>query len=292
MPTDDLNAFADLLSQAGKVAGELFESAPETEQLGQPAPAAVAALQQSGLLALTVPRSSGGLEAGLGIQARVAMELGKGCPSVGWVASLSNAAKAMVGPMLAPTAQAAFFEDPQAIACASGVGTGRAVREDNGDLRISGRWRMASGCDVATWASLVVAVLDESGQPVEAGIVLTLVKDLEIDRSWRSAGLQGTGSYALIADDLLVPSAFSTVGPVGAHGTPPAAMSLGAIIAHLAPMVGAAQGQVEAARNMFSRPRPLPHHLRPPGRIAPGARLLRTRRAGGRVSGARHAGGG
>ncbi|GAA3604491.1 acyl-CoA dehydrogenase [Kineosporia mesophila] len=252
MPIDDFNDLADLLHKAGKVAAEIFASAAETEKLGRPAPAAVAALQQSGLLALTAPRSSGGLEAGLGLQARVALELGKGCPSVGWVASLSNAAKAMVGPMLGPTAQVALFEDPQAIACASGVGTGKAVREDNGDLRISGRWRMASGCDVATWASLVVSVLDESGRPVEAGIVLTRVKDLEIDRSWRSAGLQGTGSYALVAEDILVHSAFSVVGPVGHQGPPPAVVSLGAIIAHLAPMVGAALGQVEAARNLFS----------------------------------------
>ncbi len=257
MPTDDPTTEAaqvrtDALAEARKVSATLFEHAAETERLGRPAPATVTALQQSGLLALSVPRQFGGQEAGLGTQARVALELGRGCPSVGWVASLSGAAKGMVAPMLAPATRTAFFDDPHAFVCASGVGNGRALRQ-NGDLRVSGRWRMASGCEVATWASLLVTVHDENDQVVEAGVVLARVEELQIDRGWRSAGLQGTGSYRLVADNLLIPATFSAVGPVaGPPSAPPARVSLGAVVAHLAPLVGATSGQLEASRALFS----------------------------------------
>lgn len=99
---------------------------------------------------------------------------------------------------------------------------------------------MASGCETATWASL---------QVVEAGLALALVADLEIDRSWRSAGLQGTGSYALVADDLLVSQALGAVGPIAANpGSAPRGYRWWAIVANLAPEVGATSGELDAVR--------------------------------------------
>lgn len=245
-------ARAQVLARAAQVSVTLAEHAQQTEELGTPSPAAVAALKDAGLLSLTLPREHGGLQADLGTQARVAMELGQGCASVAWVAALSNSAKASIGPMLRAQARSAVFADPDAVLSASGVGGGRARRVEEG-LRVSGRWAMASGCELATWASLLVSVTDEQGQVVEAGLALAPVADLTIDRSWRSVGLQGTGSYTLVAEDLLITDAFTLVGPVGgAPAPPPARVSLGAVLAHLAPMVGAAHGQVQAAAGLFT----------------------------------------
>jgi hypothetical protein len=71
---------------------------------------------------------------------------------------------------------------------------------------------------------------------VAAGLALTHAANLEIDWSWRSVGLRGTGTYALLAEDLLIPEAFSVVGPVTANpGPPPAKVTPGAIMADLTP---------------------------------------------------------
>lgn len=251
MSTALTGARDELVARAGVVAAVLREHAAETEELGRPAQASVTALREAGLLALTVPSGHGGAAAGFGTQARVAMELGRGCPSTAWVASLSAAAKSNVGSMLGEQARAAFYADPSAVVCASGVGGGRAVRRADG-IRVSGTWKMASGCEIATWASLVVSGLDDRQQVVESGLVLVPVADLRIEPSWRSAGLYGTGSHALVAEDVLVRPESALLGPIPANpGPPPARVTLGAIVAHLAPMVGATAGALDAVRVMF-----------------------------------------
>jgi alkylation response protein AidB-like acyl-CoA dehydrogenase len=250
--TAPLSSRNDLVDRARELSVELAEHAAATETLGRPAPESMKALEESGLLALTVPRIHGGPAADLGTQVRVALELGRGCASTAWVVSLSNSAKSMIGPMLAEQAQVSFYADPNAVVSASGVGGGRAVREADG-LRVSGRWRMASGCELATWVSLRVAVQDEQVQVTEAGLAIVPGADLTIDRSWRSVGMQGTGSYTVIAENVFVPLRFTAVGPIPAvPGPPPARVSLGAIAAHLAPMVGATQAALDGVRAGFS----------------------------------------
>jgi alkylation response protein AidB-like acyl-CoA dehydrogenase len=241
----------DLVSRAREAAQVLAEHAEETEQLGQPAPASMTALKEAGLLATSVPREFGGAQAGLADQVRIAVELGRGCASTAWVASLSAAVKGSVGPGLSAEARTALFAQPDAVLCASGVGGGPAFREPGG-VRVQGRFAMASGCEVADWASLVVGVA-EGDEPAAAGLVLVPISQLHIERTWRAAGMQGTGSHTLVADEVFVPDALTVLGPVPAvPAPPPAAISLGATLSHLAPLLGAADAAVTEFREVFA----------------------------------------
>lgn len=134
----------ELVSRAREAAQVLAEHAEETEQLGRPAPASMIALQEAGLLAMDVPREFGGTQAGLADQVRVAIELGRGCTSTAWVASLSVAVKSQFANAMSTEARSALFAAPDAVLCASGVGGGPAVREPGG-VRVRGRFAMASG---------------------------------------------------------------------------------------------------------------------------------------------------
>lgn len=94
-------------------------------------------------------------------------------------------------------------------------------------------WRPA--CEVARWAALVVGIV-EGDEPVAGGLALVPISELRIERTWRAAGLQGTGSHTLVADDVFVPKAFTGLSPVPAvPSPPPAALSLAGILSHLAP---------------------------------------------------------
>ncbi|GAA0921759.1 acyl-CoA dehydrogenase family protein [Pseudonocardia zijingensis] len=242
---------AELVSRARDAAQVLAEHAEETEQLGRPAPASMTALQEAGLLATGVPREFGGGQAGLADQVRVAIELGRGCTSTAWVASLSVAVKSQVGNVLSAEARSALFARPDAVLCASGVGGGLAVREPGG-VRVRGRFAMASGCEVADWAALVVRVV-EGDEPVAGGVVVVPISQLRIERTWRAAGLQGTGSHTLVADDVVVPEAFTLLSPVPAvPSPPPAALSLAGVLSHLAPLLGTADAAVTELRSVFA----------------------------------------
>jgi len=247
---------ADLLvTRAGDIVETLRANAEKTEQDLVPAPDAVAAVREAGLFALTVPTDLGGHGASLRTLVRVAIELGRGCPSTAWVTSLSAVSKLMHGTKLTGAARDAYFADPNSVTCTSGLVDGHG-EEVPGGLSLTGRWRMASGCELAAWAFLMVPMVRD-GQVVGAGGALVPVADLAIERSWGGAGLAGTSSHTLVADGLLVREEFLLLPPPGVPRLlPPARMLDAAVLAHLAPMLGATRGAHEVVADVMGRKAP------------------------------------
>jgi alkylation response protein AidB-like acyl-CoA dehydrogenase len=229
-----------LLDAARKTVPTLLANAARTERELMPAPDSVAAVRDAGLFALTVPRAAGGQEADLRTLVEVLAELGRGCPSTAWVVGLNASAKSVNRLLVPDAAQNAALADPDAVICASAVVSRESsgVRAPGG-LRVSGRWAMASGSELATWAVIGVP-LPDSPAPAMA---LVPVADLSVEQTWRAAGLAGTSSHTLVAEDVFVPDGFVTfpdaAGP--ARSIPPELMFTGGLAA-LAPMIGATRG--------------------------------------------------
>jgi alkylation response protein AidB-like acyl-CoA dehydrogenase len=70
---------------------------------------------------------------------------------------------------------------------------------------VSGSWSWASGSHHAEWALLGVPLPSEPGGAPERGLALVPVSSLTIEKSWDMAGMRGTGSDTLVADEVLVP---------------------------------------------------------------------------------------
>jgi hypothetical protein len=136
---------------------------------------------------------------------RVLAELGRGCPSSAWVAAVSTEVKALFTPMMPEQVRAEVHADPHVLLCGVGGAPGRAV-EAAGGVRITGRWPYASGSEDAGWACLLVTVSADGGS-VRMAAVLVPVSELEVERTWRTAGLRGTGSHTLVAREVFVPAA-------------------------------------------------------------------------------------
>lgn len=241
-----------LVTRARDIVGTLRANAEKTERDLVPARDSVAAVREAGLFALTVPTDLGGHGASLRTLVRVAVELGQGCPSTAWVTSLSAAAKLMHGAALTGAARDAYFADPNAVTCTSGLVDGHG-EEVAGGLSLTGRWRMASGCELAPWAFLLVPMVRD-GQVVGAGGALVPVADLKVERTWGGAGLGGTSSHTLVADGLLVREEFLLRPPPGVpHPLPPARMLDAAVLAHLAPMLGATRGALRIVADVVGK---------------------------------------
>jgi 3-hydroxy-9,10-secoandrosta-1,3,5(10)-triene-9,17-dione monooxygenase len=82
---------------------------------------------------------------------------------------------------------------------------GKATATDGG-FRLKGHWRYASCCDHCDWALLGAMVAADGGRPPEGRIFLLPRKEYETVNTWQVSGLQGTGSWDVIVDDVLVPS--------------------------------------------------------------------------------------
>lgn len=221
----------------------LLAQAEETDLRDRLTAESVEALRRGGALALRTPVRYGGVWADASAFAVRLAELGRCCPSAAWIAGTCATAKTFLAGKFDASVQEEFFGDAHALACGSGLPTGRGVREAGG-VRVTGRWDNISGCEDADWAQLALMV-DGAYH-----LAVFPVAHLTVERNWHMAGMKGTGSQRLVADDLLVPARH--VAP----GSPPSLSDRTFFgLSTLAPVVGAAQGALSVVEAMFASDR-------------------------------------
>lgn len=226
-----------------EVVSVLLANADKTEEQARPAAESLAAIRRDGALALRTPVSYGGSWADAENIARRLTELGRACPSTAWVAGTCMTSKNIVAASFGETVLERAFADPGALGCGSGNPAGRGERGAAG-VRVSGRWPYVSGCEDADWAALGLMV---DGVFSWAFFPIT---DLTIDRDWRMAGMRGTGSHTLVAEDLVVPA--DQVAPLVPFA-PDDLLLYG--ISVLGPVLGAARGALAVTDAMFASDR-------------------------------------
>ncbi|GAA2710075.1 acyl-CoA dehydrogenase family protein [Actinoplanes palleronii] len=221
----------------------LRDNAEQTENQERLAPESLKAAGAAGAFALRTPMLYGGAESNPEALAVHLAALARACPSTAWIAGTCATSKTFTAASFPDAVLAEFHADPDAVACGSGVPAGRGERVAEG-VRVTGRWPNVSGCEDAAWAGLALMV------DGAYSLMLVPVADLTVDRTWRMAGMRGTGSHTLVATDLLVPA--ERVAPA----TPPAAAQrLLYALTVLGPVVGAATGALDVVTAMFASDR-------------------------------------
>jgi alkylation response protein AidB-like acyl-CoA dehydrogenase len=193
----------------------------ETEAARRLAPPVVAALVEAGLHRMALSRALGGLESPAIVALEVYEELAGAEASLPWIA-WNNALVCFHARFMSPIARKTIFEDPHTLFAQSTRPSGRAeVRE--GRVRISGRWSLVSGCELADWL-LLSSVIERSAEAVpaddgshETAFVLLRRGQVEILDTWHVGGLRGTGSHDVVVTDQEVSDDYlvSTTVPTG-----------------------------------------------------------------------------
>ena len=200
MPTDATRD--DLLQRAARLVPVLRERAARTEQLRQIPPETVKDLVASGLLRIGNPERFGGVGADIDTGHAVAWELGRGCGSTAWCASLWVVHNWWLGHFTEQAQEEFFATGPDTLASTGlNPANGRAEPVPGG-FRVSGRWGFSSGCDAATWAMLAVP------GPASGTLRWLLIPrpDYEILDTWFVSGMRGTGSKDIVVNDVFVPA--------------------------------------------------------------------------------------
>jgi alkylation response protein AidB-like acyl-CoA dehydrogenase len=208
-PDEPVAKRAALLAAVDGVRETLVQCAAESEAGATLAPTAVAALDQAGLFTLKLPRELGGAEADPLTQIEVIEAVSAIEPSAGWCVMIGATGLALPGAFLAQDAIATMFPDgriPRGAVVA--MPAGEAVRVAGG-YRLSGRWPFASGVRHAQWITLGARVPAAGGEPAGLRFVVLPVSAVKIHDNWDVAGLNGTGSCDVSAEQLLVPDAFT-----------------------------------------------------------------------------------
>ncbi|WFB05693.1 acyl-CoA dehydrogenase family protein [Streptomyces sp. LX-29] len=194
-----------LIEGAAELVGLLRRNAARTEEDRRVAEENIEVLADTGLFVITVPERLGGHQASVRTLLEVTAELGRGCGSTAWTTALINVCGWMIGLYPERAQREVYGEDPGARACSvlTPGGTSRAAA--SGQV-ITGRWPFASGCLHARWALLGTPVTGADGEQTDRGVALVPMDELTVEDTWHTAGMRGTGSHTLLAEDVFVPA--------------------------------------------------------------------------------------
>lgn len=198
---------AAVVAAAARTQEWLRGKAAAVEQRRSLTPEVVERLVDDGLFRITQPSLYGGL----GLEPRAAWEatyeIARGCSSTAWILGLSSANVVMIGKFSAEAQRDVFLSGKPTIVSllTGGVGQDLVAEPVDGGVLLSGRWRYASGIDVATWAGLLVPIpIDGEMVP---HVVLVPADAFVVDQSsWNVLGMRGTGSKDIALTKAFVPA--------------------------------------------------------------------------------------
>jgi len=208
----------DILSNVRKLKPKVLACADEAARLRKLPADIVETLRDAGVFRISVPKGWGGPEMPLPQQVELMELLATADASVSWCVKIGSDTGVFAA-FLPELGARALFPRPDMIMAGQATPNGRAVKVDGG-YRVSGRWGFASGC---THADVIVSgcvVVDKDGKPtpiqdtaltrVPPGViiptwVLAPVSAFNIEDTWYSHGLAGSGSHHYSVADLFVP---------------------------------------------------------------------------------------
>jgi 3-hydroxy-9,10-secoandrosta-1,3,5(10)-triene-9,17-dione monooxygenase len=165
----------------------------------------IADMQRAGFFRVLQPRRWGGYEMDLGTFYEVQLALAEGDMSTAWIYGVSGVHPWFMALLDDRAAREVWGSDTSTLICSSLMPAGKAAAVEGG-FRLSGRWRYASCCDHCQWALLGALVASGSAGPPEGRVFLLPRKDYQTIDTWQVSGLQATGSWDVVVDDVLVPA--------------------------------------------------------------------------------------
>lgn len=181
MPTAETSTEKDLVERAKALRPLLQKNAAATEEGRRVPEENIQAIAEAGLFRITVPRRYGGAA------------LAEGCGSTAWAVTLINVCNWFTSLYSQQAQDDVFGANPNARVAGVFAPSAKTRRVDGG-LIVTGKWYYSSG-----------SLHNEAGVQVDQGLALIPGEQLSIEDTWYVAGMKGTDSNALVANEVFVP---------------------------------------------------------------------------------------
>jgi alkylation response protein AidB-like acyl-CoA dehydrogenase len=215
---------AELVARARDLAPLLRKNAAAGEANRRVEDETILAMRKAGVMRICTPRRYGGWEMNTRAMLDVSAAIAEADGGAAWVANLNNICCWLTSLFPVRAQDEVFANDPDT--CVSGVLNPTAtVRKEAGGYRIlSGEWHYNSGGWHAQWAVLGLPIVNDAGEPIDQGIAMIPMADLERVDTWFVAGMKSSGSICLRAKDVFIPSYRVLSVPQAIEGTYPSEM--------------------------------------------------------------------
>ncbi len=159
----------------------------------------VADLKSAGFFRALLPARLGGLELPPAQFFRLQILLGEACMSTAWAGGIIAVHPFQIALMERRAQEDVYRDDPDTLVSSAYAPVGKVTPAEGG-FRLSGRWAWSSGSDHCAWALLGGIVPGEGYRTF-----LLPRSDYRVEDTWRSMGLEGTGSNDIVVDEAFVP---------------------------------------------------------------------------------------
>jgi 3-hydroxy-9,10-secoandrosta-1,3,5(10)-triene-9,17-dione monooxygenase len=193
-----------LVARAAALVPLLEANAGVSETNRRAADENVAAIRAAGLYKIMVPRRYGGLQTDIRTILDVSAELAKGCGGTAWVTTLMNVCAWFTGLGSARLQDDVWGANPEARVAGVFAPLATTKKVDGGYI-VTGKWPWASGSLHADWAIVGMPVVNEAGEEIDQGLTLIPMAELTIEETWFVAGMKGSGSNTIVAENVFVP---------------------------------------------------------------------------------------
>ncbi|HKT17494.1 MAG TPA: acyl-CoA dehydrogenase family protein [Stellaceae bacterium] len=195
---------AEAIARARKVGAAVRENAAAVEKLRRLPRENVAAMEESDLIGLIIPKERGGygIDSWVWV-ADVVGEVGRVCGASGWCFDLLIHHHWVLGMFPGEAQDLVYKTDKRAKIGTSFMPTGRATPASGG-FRVTGEWQYSSGIDNSDWAILGATVPSDKGPP-DIRFVLFGPGEFKVKDTWNAMGLKGSGSNNAVVSDVFVP---------------------------------------------------------------------------------------
>jgi 3-hydroxy-9,10-secoandrosta-1,3,5(10)-triene-9,17-dione monooxygenase len=215
----------EMVAAARKLIPALRERALATERNRELLPETIADLKRAGIHKLFTPRRYGGFEMDWGVHVDVSRELGRGCGSTAWVASVVYCHTWLLARFPAECQEEFWPSHPDAVIGTAFAGGG-AMRKVKGGYILNGRWRFSSGINHADCAVVAAAVGEHdphSGRQQVFRMAMLLPSDYTVIDVWHAEGLRGTGSNDIEVKEKFIPEHRTILTAAATGREPPGA---------------------------------------------------------------------
>jgi alkylation response protein AidB-like acyl-CoA dehydrogenase len=202
---------AEVLEAVEKLRPIIEQHRDEAERGRRLPEAIVAKMRDAGLLRLWAPKEYGGDEVDLPVFMKAAESASRIDSATGWVFATAAGGALLTAFVPKESAKEIYANGPDILLPGASAPTNsRAVPVDGG-YKLSGRWPLASGSHHGKWLGVVTMVfdgqaprMDAHGAPDFKSMFLPR-QDCELQDTWHSLGIRGTGSTHFGVSEAFVP---------------------------------------------------------------------------------------
>jgi len=195
----------ELVARARELKPLLSKNGPLGETDRRVVEESIEAAHTAGFFKICTPKRYGGWEMNTRAMLDVSSAVAEADGGTAWVVNLNNICCWLASLFPVKAQDEIFGPDPDVRISGVLNPTATTTKVDGG-YRVTGQWHYNSGGWHSQWAVLGMPIVNEASEPIDQGLAMIPMAELELVDTWFVAGMKSSGSISLKANDVFVPS--------------------------------------------------------------------------------------